>query len=142
MITVEIITPEKLLHTTKGVEVLLPTITGELGIRTNHIPLIAILKAGAIVVKQKDGGEEVFAVAGGFVEITNNTIHVLADTAERAEDLHEERIKEAIERAKEMKEEHPQSRQAFAVALPEANIARLKAIQRKKAHHHLPRIES
>jgi len=141
MITVEIITPERLVHTSTGSEVILPTVEGEIGVRTGHIPLIAILKAGAIVVKKTEGAEDVYAVAGGFVEIINNTVHVMADSAERAEELNEDRIKEAIERAKEMKVEKPISRHDFAIAAPEANVARLKAIQRKHSRNHHQHIE-
>ena len=137
MITVEIVTPERLVHTITGVEALLPTVTGQIGVRKGHLPLITPLKAGEIIVKQATGTFEFYAISGGFAEILGNSIHILADTAERAEELNEERIHAAIERAKEQKSAAHTSSQSYAdaSAILEANIARLKSVQRKRAHH-------
>jgi F-type H+-transporting ATPase subunit epsilon len=138
MITVEIVTPERLVHTIKGMEAMLPTVDGQIGIRRGHLPLIAPLKAGEIIVKQEDGTQEFYAISGGFAEILGNTVHILADTAERAEELNEERVTTAIERAQKLKSESPVTTESYADAAAqlEANLARLKTIQRKKAHHH------
>jgi F-type H+-transporting ATPase subunit epsilon len=134
MITVEIVTPERVVHKVTGVEALLPTVDGEIGVRKGHVPLISILKPGQIIVKQADGSEELYAVGGGFVEILGNTIHILADSAERAEELNEARIQEAITRAQQLKEEVGATHAAIdASAQLEANLARLKVVQRRKA---------
>lgn len=134
MITIEIVTPERIVHTLKGVEVVLPTTEGQIGIRKGHIPLITPLKSGQIVVKQENGDEELYAVGGGFAEVLGNTVRILADSAERAEELDEKKIEEAIARAHSLKSEAGNDHEiADAAAQLEANIARLKVIQRKKA---------
>ncbi len=134
MITIEIVTPERLVHTLHGTEVVLPTLEGQIGVRKGHIPLIAPLKAGQIVVKQENGTEELYAVAGGFAEVLGNTVRILADSAERAEELDEKKVEEAIARAVKQKSEASADHEMVdAAAQLEANLARLKVIQRKKA---------
>lgn len=134
MITVEVISPERLVHTVKGVEVLLPTVEGQIGIRRGHLPLITVLKAGEVVVKHTDGSEALYAVGGGFAEIIKDHVRILADSAERADELIEHQIHEAIERAKRAQEENAEAHlYADVTAQLEANLARLKVIQRKKA---------
>ena len=131
MLTVEVISIEKLIRRTEGVEVLLPGIDGQLGIRTGHIPLITPLKAGEVIVKKENGTEEVFAVFGGFVEIIENNIHLMVDSAELAEELDEQAVQEAIERANEQRTTAQDERQLDeALIMLNANIARLKAIRR------------
>jgi F-type H+-transporting ATPase subunit epsilon len=139
MIKIEVVTPEKVVHQSDGEEVIIPTVSGQIGVRQGHVPLITLLQAGQIVVKRKDGSEEVLAVNGGFVEVSENIVRILADTAEHAEDLNEADIKAAIERAQKIKESAITDHDAAgARALIEANMARLRAIQRRKSrnHHH------
>jgi len=132
MLKVEIVTPERLVHTTSGEEVLLPGIDGQLGIRKGHMPLIVLLKAGEVVVK-RDGTEELYAVNGGFVEILGNVVRVLADSAEREDELDEFLIHQAVERAKQAKLEAAEKTEFdTAAAALEANLARLKVFQRRK----------
>lgn len=132
MIEIEIVTPERVVHTLSGVEVLLPTVSGQIGVRKGHVPLIAPLIAGEIVVKQTDG-EELYAVAGGFVQIVANKVHIMADSAERADELSEHLVHEAIARAKQLKAEATEQ-VAFddAAAMLAASIARLKVLERRK----------
>lgn len=135
MLKIEIVTPERLVRTAEGDEVLLPTVEGQIGIRTGHIPLIVPLQAGEIIVKQDSGNREFFAVAGGFVEVIDNTVRILADSAEHSDELDELIVMEAVERARKLKEEATESVQfADASAQLEANLARLKVVGRKKAH--------
>ncbi len=132
MLKVEIVTPERIVHTTSGEEVLLPTIEGTLGIRKGHMPLITLLSAGEIVVK-RDGREDLYAVQGGFVEILGNVVRVLADSAEREDELDEQRIRQAIERAQVARAgKGEQVEGDAAIAALEANLARLKVFQRRK----------
>lgn len=135
MLKIEIVTPERLVRTAEGDEVLLPTVEGQIGIRTGHIPLIVPLKAGEIIVNRDDGSRDFFAVASGFVEVIENTVRIMADSAEHSDELDELIVKEAVERAERLKEEATETVQfADAAAQLEANLARLKVVQRKKAH--------
>lgn len=134
MLSVEVVTPERVVHKAQGDLVLLPTVEGQIGVRKGHIPLIVPLKAGEVIVKQDNGEEELYAVAGGFAEILDDQIHILADNAARAEELSEEQVQAAIERARKLKEEATADHEfSDAAAQLEANLARLKIIQRKKA---------
>jgi F-type H+-transporting ATPase subunit epsilon len=71
---------------------------GRLGILPNHAPLLTTLEPGALYYRR--GGEEArFACSGGFMEVAENRVIVLADTAERADEIDEARAEEARRRA-------------------------------------------
>ncbi len=75
---VEIITPDKELFKGEATSVVVPGVDGSMGFLENHAPLITVLKAGEVKVKHA-GTEERFAVNGGVVEVSNNTVLVLAE---------------------------------------------------------------
>jgi len=99
----EIVTPERVVLKQDALQVTVPTTSGEITILPDHIPLISILKPGVIEVKRVDNVIEVMAVSDGFIEVLKDKIVILADTAERAEELDEEKIREAHQRAEELK---------------------------------------
>jgi F-type H+-transporting ATPase subunit epsilon len=103
--------------------VLAPGIEGELGILPRHIPLLTPLAAGAIKVRN-DGDEQFFFVSGGFLEVRPDQVTVLADAAERAEDIDEARAEEARRRAQSLLE---QKVSAAEVAGASAALARAEA---------------
>ena len=74
----EIITPDKELFKGEATLVTVPGVDGSMGFLNNHAPLITVLKAGDVKVKT-DAGEELFPVKGGVVEVSNNTVIVLAE---------------------------------------------------------------
>ncbi len=78
--------------------VVLPSEDGELGILANHAPLIAGLEAG-VMRYTEDGKVNKISVCGGFVEVFNNKVTVLANTAERAEKIDVDRAMAAKDRA-------------------------------------------
>src|SRR5947199_10463223 len=80
--------------------VVAPGSEGELGILPQHIPLLTFLSPGAVKVRN-DGEEQFFFVSGGFLEVRPDQVTVLADSAERAEDIDESRAEEARRRAQE-----------------------------------------
>lgn len=100
----ELITPERVAMKEEIYEAILPTQQGQIAVLPNHIPLITLLRPGVISLRLRKGDSddkmEPLAVSGGFVEITGQTIKVMADTAERADDLDEMRIQQAKEEAK------------------------------------------
>lgn len=118
--------------------VTIPTREGEITILPGHIALVAILKPGELVVK-RDGKESYMAVSGGFIEVQalakSTRVIVLADTAERAEELSIQAIEEAKERAQRELEEKrnvDDVAAAGAAASLERELARLKVARR---HH-------
>ena len=96
----EIVTAERPVYS-EEVEILVaPGIDGELAILPYHAPLLTVLKPGEIRVVR--GGEESFiAVSGGFMEVMANKVTLLADTAEREEEIDLERTEAALKRAQE-----------------------------------------
>lgn len=98
----KIVTPEKTVFEDEVDEAVLPVSDGEVTILPNHEAYIASLKAGEIMLRK--GKEEVsMAVSGGFIEFEKNKLTILADTAERAEEIDLKRAQEARERAEELK---------------------------------------
>ena len=72
---------------------------GGLGIRPGHAPLLTGIQPGPVKLLMEDGEEEIFFASGGFIEIQPGYVTILADSAERAEDLDEALAKEAEEAA-------------------------------------------
>ncbi len=99
-LALEIITPLKSILKEEVDEIIIPTEMGEITILPNHVDLVTKIKAGEMTIK-RSGKPTFFAVTGGFLEIANNKVTILADYAVRAEDIEVAKAKEAQERAKE-----------------------------------------
>jgi len=128
----KIVTPERTVFESEVDQVTLPTQEGEITVLPNHIPLISVLSPGELVAK-KDGEEIAMAVSGGMIEVRKNEITILADTAERAEEIDIKRAEEAKDRAEKLKEERIQSDEtqyATAAAIFEKNLARIKVARK------------
>ncbi|MFA6098233.1 MAG: F0F1 ATP synthase subunit epsilon [Patescibacteria group bacterium] len=138
-INFEITTPERVVFSDQVDEVVLPTMQGEIGILPNHIPLVSLLSAGEIRIKK--GKEEFFmAVSGGFIEVRPDKVVVLADTAERAEEIDEKRAEEARQRAQALAHEKRTDAREFAAitAKMEKELARLKVATRRRRRKEPP----
>ncbi|MBU3895769.1 ATP synthase F1 subunit epsilon, partial [Patescibacteria group bacterium] len=86
-IAFKIITPERVIYEDEIERLTVPTESGEITVLAKHAPLVSLLKPGEIRLK-KDGNTIVMAVSTGFLEIRpNSQVYILADTAERAEDI-------------------------------------------------------
>ncbi len=72
---------------------------GELGIAPRHAPLITRLKPGKVVVTQPDGSVLDFAIGGGILEVQPQVVTILADTAIRADEIDEDKVRAAKEEA-------------------------------------------
>lgn len=80
-LNVEILTPEKKLLSTQADEAVVPGGEGLFGVRPGHTPFLSLVEPGVLTLK--DGtATQAFFVAGGFVEVGNDTVRVLADQAE------------------------------------------------------------
>ena len=104
-LTFELTTPERIVEKKEIDGLTIPTMEGELTILPGHVPLVSILKSGmATLYIGKE--QEYLALSGGFLEVQpNGRIIVLADTAERAEELDLKKVEEARERARKALEE-------------------------------------
>lgn len=134
-ITFEITTPERIVYKDQIDQVTIPTADGEITVLPNHIPLVSLLTPGALTVK-KNGEETYMATSGGFVEVqSGNRVIILADTAERSEELDIKAIEEAKERARKFLEEKrnvDEVAYAGAAAVLERELARLRVARKHR----------
>ena len=100
----EIVSPERRAFTDEVDEVILPGIDGQLGILPHHTRLITALGTGELRIK-KGGTEQSLLISGGFVEVRPDKVIVMADLAERSEEIDEARAAEARKRAEAELEE-------------------------------------
>lgn len=129
----EIVTPEHVVLKQEALQITVPTKSGEITILPDHIPLISILKPGVIEVKRVDNVAEIMSVSGGFIEVLKDKVVILADTAERAEELDVARIEDAKKRAEEIKKNAKAADDidfTAAAAQIEKELARMHAINR------------
>ncbi len=101
--TLKIITPEKLVLEELVLQATLPVIRGEVTLLANHIPYIGALKNGGEILIKTEEGEKLLAISGGFIEFHNNVLTILADSADRAEDIDLEMAEAAKARAEELR---------------------------------------
>lgn len=106
---------------------------GDLGIWPHHAPLLTRLKPGPVRVKKQNGEEEIFYVSGGFLEVQPQLVTVLADTADRAENMDEAAAEQARERAREALEgQHSEMDYSRAAAQLAEALAQLRTIEQLK----------
>jgi len=126
-LTFELTTPERIVEKKEIDGATLPTQEGEITVLPGHIPLVGNLKPGVVTLQVGDE-REYLAVSGGFIEVqSDGRLIVLADTAERAEELDMEKIEEARERARKALEEKrdlDDVASAAAIAALERELAR------------------
>lgn len=127
----EIITPSKVVLKEEVDQITLPTENGEITILPNHVPLITRVVTGEMIIK-KNQKSSFFAITGGFLEVSNNNITVLADYAVRAENIEIAKAKEAQERAQNVMKQKVSGRD-FIIA--EADLRR-SLLELKVARRH------
>ncbi len=98
---VEVVTAERELYNGEADSLIAPGSEGELGILPRHAALLTTLKAGEMLIKL-GGAEEPLFVAGGFLEVSDNKVTVLAESAEHAEEIDQARAEAARRRAQEL----------------------------------------
>jgi F-type H+-transporting ATPase subunit epsilon len=104
LLKLKIVTPERLVLEEDVYSVTLPAEGGEITVLPDHIPYIGSLRSGEIFFRRDaHAGPESLATSGGFVELHGNVLSVLADTAERAEEIDIERAEEGRKKAEELK---------------------------------------
>lgn len=135
IINFEIVTPEGPVFKEEVTQVTVPTKQGEITVLPNHIPLVASLMPGVIEIEKLGGGGEIMSVSGGFIEVLRDKVIILADTAERAEEIDMTRAEEARARAEEIKKDMRHfDQESFAglSAKIAKELARSRAVKRWK----------
>jgi len=132
-LSVEIVTIERRLLTEEGVdEVIAPGIEGELAVLPRHAAFMTMLNPGELILKR--GNDEIpFAVTGGFFEVLNDKVIVLADAAERADEIDVQRAEQARERARLALERRESTEDlAVAAAALQRALIRLRVAEQRR----------
>lgn len=96
----QILTPEGRLFDEEVTGVRVPGEMGSFEVKTLHANIISSLEVGEILVRKATGEEQKFSVTGGFVEMVDNKLTLLAEAAEPVEEIDVDRAREAKERAR------------------------------------------
>ena len=141
-IKIEVVTAERLVYSDSVDMIVAPGTEGELGILPHHSPLMTLLKPGELLIKK--GDEEIeLAVTGGFVEVRPDRVIVLADAAEKAEEIDEARAEAAKKRAQErLAQTIPEVDKTRAEAALRRALVRLEVAQKRRKHRGIPRTGS
>jgi len=125
-IRLDVVSAERVVYSEEVDMVVAPGIEGQLGILPHHTPLMTILGVGELRAR-KDGEEFSMAISGGFLEVRPDRVIVLADAAERAEEIDLARAEAAKQRAQE-RLSHP----ALDVDLAQVEAALRRSLIRLK----------
>lgn len=127
----EVVTPDRVvLSDDEIVSVTAPGSEGYFGMLANHAPLMTQLKVGELDYRRADGTSGAMAISGGFLEVFENAVTVLAESAELAEEIDVDRAEEARTRAEERIAAH-----AEEVDFDRVNMALQRAINRIRVAH-------
>lgn len=136
MMSVNVVTPDGLIYDHHAKMVIAKTTNGEIGLMANHAPIIAPLEIDVVRIKRCDSNEHVdwIAVNGGILEMRDNLVSIVADSAERARDIDVPRAERAKIRAEQAvahaKEAHDRDEYR------RAEIALHRAVNRINASRH------
>jgi F-type H+-transporting ATPase subunit epsilon len=130
----EVVTAERTVFADDVDMVVAPGIEGQLGILPNHAALITALTYGELVIHREGQEDEFIAIGGGFLEVGPKHVTILADSAERAEEIDEARAAAALERAEETMAQtvREQVDLARAEAAMRRSLIRLKVAKRRR----------
>jgi len=121
------VTPEKTIFSERDVkELVLPTESGEITVLPNHAALVSLISTGIVQLIPTQGEKEYFSVAGGFIEIANNQVAILAENAETTDEVDPKRAEEAIAQAKKKLAEDKNIDHLKLELQLQKNVARLK----------------
>lgn len=128
MLRLEVVTPERRVLSTEAESVIVPGVDGYIGFLKNHAPLVAGMSVGIVQFGPERGEKRRVAVTGGFVEVADNRVTVLADTAELDTEIDVGRAQAARERAeKRLRSGSPEIDRVRAEAALQRALNRLRA---------------
>ncbi len=126
----EVATPERLLVDEQVTEAQVPGANGYMGILAGHAPLMSALMPG-VLTYEGGGGPHVLAIAGGFVEVSDNHVRVLADQAEAANEIQVDKARQQLEEGNRALQEAKDSAAAeSALRAVQQAQARIDAVER------------
>jgi len=130
----EVVTAERTVFEDDVNMVVAPGIEGQLGILPNHAPLMTSLTFGELIIHRDGQEDEFIAIGGGFMEVGPAHVTILADSAERADEIDESRAAEAQQRAQELMEQKQREDVDFVrvEAALRRSMLRLKVAKRKR----------
>ncbi|UCH42193.1 MAG: F0F1 ATP synthase subunit epsilon [Dehalococcoidales bacterium] len=128
----DVVSAERVVYSDDVDIVIAPGIEGQLGILPHHTPLMTTLQVGELLVR-KGAQEFSLVITGGFLEVRPDRVIVLADAAERAEEIDITRAEDAKRRAEEqLKRRTPEVDVAQAEAALRRSLARLKVGEKRR----------
>lgn len=119
--SLEIVAPNRVVYQGEATSVTAPGTLGGFQVLFNHAPLLSSLEVGPLKVKDAQGVDTVYATGGGYLEVRENKVVVLVESAERPEEIDVERARSARARAEERLKSHDAS---FDAARAEMALAR------------------
>lgn len=129
---VNVLTPQAQIYSGEADEVLVPSISGELGILPNHASLMTQIEPGELIIKTGTKDQSI-AIMGGYIEVNNNTVNVLGDFAIRAEDIEVAKVEQAKQKALKAKEERVSQEDLASIeAELRRSLLELKVAERRK----------
>lgn len=129
--SVRIISPDRTFYEGEAVMLECRTTEGEIGILKNHIPLTAVLAPGVCRIKESETEVKVAALIGGFIEILQDSVTILAEVAEWPDEIDVKRAEEARIRAeRRLTEKKPDTDLARASSALQRSIARIEAAKK------------
>jgi F-type H+-transporting ATPase subunit epsilon len=130
-IQVDIVTRDRRLVSDVVDMITLPGTAGQMGVLRGHAPLLSTLEIGEIAL-HKGNDVQYIAIGGGVVEVRPDKVIVLAESAERAEEIDEARATAALDRARQSLEENPpRDRKLVIEAALQRSTLRLKVARRR-----------
>jgi F-type H+-transporting ATPase subunit epsilon len=115
LLEVQLVSPERLLYTGEATMVVCRTVgAGDIAFLTGHVSFIGALAIHPVRIRREDGGADVVAVHGGFVELSSDRVSILSDVAELADQIDVDRARHALERAEEQLRQSPDDEEALA----------------------------
>jgi F-type H+-transporting ATPase subunit epsilon len=136
----DIVTQERTVFSGEVQYVSLPGSEGRMGILPNHSAMLTTLDFGEVFVRSQQGGEEYFAIGGGFAEVQPDKVVVLADSAEQADEIDVERAEQARQRAeKYMAEGVPEDPERYAQIRASLQRAQIRIdVARRRRRRSMP----
>jgi F-type H+-transporting ATPase subunit epsilon len=123
----EIVTPKKIVYSGEVQSFTAPGVVGSFQVLYNHAPLLSAVGVGEVKLRDSQGNEMRYATSGGFVDVVKNSVTMLAETAERADEIDVQRAQAAKERATKRIAER-----STDINIDRARIALMRAINRLK----------